>query len=168
MNSEQPRLVSSSHLVEEGHEATSEFEFGLIVAWNAFSRWATRCMLAAGGEDMAIMDIVMLHQICHRGRRKKLADICFTLNLADTHAAAYSLKKLVSAKLANGEKVGKEVLYSPTESGEILVKQYREIRGTCLLSGIDTASNKTLEDCALVLRRMSGEYDQAARSATSI
>jgi predicted MarR family transcription regulator len=26
----------------------SEFEFGLIVAWNAFSRWAVRCMAAAG------------------------------------------------------------------------------------------------------------------------
>ena len=33
-------IVSSSHLVSPQSVELSEFEFGLIVAWNAFSRWA--------------------------------------------------------------------------------------------------------------------------------
>ena len=36
-------IVSSSHLVSPRSVELSEFEFGLIVAWNAFSRWAVRC-----------------------------------------------------------------------------------------------------------------------------
>ncbi|MDV4146705.1 transcriptional regulator, partial [Shimia sp. FJ5] len=40
------RIVSSRHLAEgEGWEV-SEFEFGLIIAYNAFSRWMMRCMAA--------------------------------------------------------------------------------------------------------------------------
>ena len=34
-------VVSSSHLVSPRSVELSEFEFGMIVAWNAFSRW--RC-----------------------------------------------------------------------------------------------------------------------------
>ena len=41
-------IVSSSHLVSAKSVELSELEFGLIVAWNAFSRWAVRCMAAAG------------------------------------------------------------------------------------------------------------------------
>ena len=35
-------IVSSSHLVSAKSVELSELEFGLIVAWNAFSRWAMR------------------------------------------------------------------------------------------------------------------------------
>ncbi len=91
----------------------SEFEFGLIVAWNAFSRWAVRCMAAAGCPDLTITDVLLLHHISHRARNKKLADICFVLNYEDTHVVAYSLKKLVAAGLAHAGKQGKEVFYSP-------------------------------------------------------
>ena len=41
-------IVSSSHLVSPRSVEASEFEFGMIVAWNAFSRWMVRCMAAAG------------------------------------------------------------------------------------------------------------------------
>ena len=47
-------IVSSSHLVSPRSAELSEFEFGLIVAWNAFSRWAMRCMAAAGVGDLTI------------------------------------------------------------------------------------------------------------------
>ena len=42
------RIVSSSHLVAEGAAETSELEYGLFVATNAFNRWIVRCMAAAG------------------------------------------------------------------------------------------------------------------------
>src|SRR6187402_2613242 len=111
-------IVSSSHLVSPRSVELSELEFGLIVAWNAFSRWCVRCMAAAGCPDLTITDVLLLHHINHRARNKKLADICFVLNYEDTHVVAYSLKKLVAAKLVATEKVGKEVLYRPTPAGE--------------------------------------------------
>src|SRR5438445_6207970 len=121
-------IVSSSHLVSPRSVELSELEFGLIVAWNAFARWVVRCMAAAGCADLTITDVLVLHHICHRARNKKLGDICFVLNVEDVHVVAYSLKKLVSAKLAHGEKVGKEVFYSPTAQGEAAVQRYRAVR----------------------------------------
>ena len=83
-------IVSSSHLVSPRSLELSEFEFGLIVAWNAFSRWAVRCMAAAGCPDLTITDVLLMHHVSHRARNKKLADICFVLNYEDTHVVAYS------------------------------------------------------------------------------
>ncbi len=161
-------IVSSSHLVSPRSLELSEFEFGLIVAWNAFSRWAVRCMAAAGCPDLTITDVLLLHHINHRARNKKLADICFVLNYEDTHVVAYSLKKLVTAGLAQAEKVGKEVFYSPTSKGEAMVQQYRAVREDCLVQSLDTELNADIGEMARLLRTMSGMYDQAARAATSL
>ena len=161
-------IVSSSHLVSAKSVELSELEFGLIVAWNAFSRWAVRCMAAAGCSDLAIMDVLVLHHICHRGRNKKVGDICFVLNVEDTHIVAYSLKKLLGADLAQADKVGKEVFYSPTANGERAVARYREVREACLIANLDADRNADIGESARLLRTMSGLYDQAARAATSL
>ena len=161
-------IVSSSHLVSPRSVELSEFEFGMIVAWNAFSRWAMRCMAAAGRPDLTITDVLVLHHLNHRERNKKLADICFVLNYEDTHVVAYSLKKLVAAGLVLTEKVGKEVIYSPSPTGEAAVQQYREVRETCLIDNLDAARNPDIGEMARLLRTMSGLYDQAARAATSL
>ncbi len=162
------RIVSSLHLVAEGGEASSELEFGLIIAWHAFSRWCERCMAAAGGPELAITDILLLHHVSHRGREKKLADICFVLNFEDTHVVSYALRKLVKAGLASARKVGKEVFYATTPEGEALVQRYRGVRDLCLVPSMDAAFNGELGQVARALRRMSGFYDQAARAATSL
>ena len=161
-------IVSSSHLVSPHSVELSEFEFGMIVAWNAFSRWAMRCMAAAGCPDLTITDVLVLHHLNHRERNKKLADICFVLNYEDTHVVAYSLKKLVAAQLVQAEKVGKEVIYRPTPSGEAAVQQYREVREDCLIANLDAERNGDIGEMARLLRTMSGLYDQAARAATSL
>jgi predicted MarR family transcription regulator len=161
-------IVSSSHLVSPRSVELSELEFGLIVAWNAFSRWAMRCMAAAGCPDLTITDVLVLHHINHRARNKKLADICFVLNYEDTHVVAYSLKKLVAADLAQTQKLGKEVFYSPTEAGEAAVARYREVREACLVDNLDVERNHDIGEMARFLRTMSGLYDQAARAATSL
>ena len=70
-------IVSSAHLISPRSRELSELEFGLIVAWNAFSRWAVRCMAATGCPDLTITDVLVLHHLAHRERNKKLADICF-------------------------------------------------------------------------------------------
>jgi predicted MarR family transcription regulator len=161
-------IVSSSHLVSAKSVELSELEFGLIVAWNAFSRWAVRCMSAAGGADLTITDVLVLHHICHRARNKKVGDICFVLNVEDTHVVAYSLKKLVAGGLAHGERIGKEVFYSPTAAGETAVAKYREVREACLIANLDADRNADIGESARLLRTMSGLDDQAARAATSL
>lgn len=161
-------IVSSAHLVSPRSVELSEFEFGLIVAWNAFARWAVRCMAAAGCPDLTITDVLLLHHLSHRARNKKLADICFVLNYEDTHVVAYSLKKLVGAGLAVAEKQGKEVFYRPSDDGEAFVARYREVREECLVKSLDTELNADIGELARLLRTMSGMYDQAARAATSL
>jgi predicted MarR family transcription regulator len=161
-------IVSSAHLVSPRSAELSEFEFGLIVAWNAFSRWAVRCMSAAGMSELTITDVLLLHHVNHRARNKKLADICFVLNYEDTHVVAYSLKKLVAAKLLKADKVGKEVFYHPTASGEAAVQAYRQVREECLVKSLDTELNADIGELARLLRTMSGMYDQAARAASSL
>ncbi len=163
------RIVSSSHLVSEKSPELSEFEFGLIIAGHAFDRWMIRCMAAAGYKDMTPTDVLVLHHVNHRGREKRLADVCFVLNIEDTHVVSYSLKKLVAAGLVSGNKRGKEVFFSTTPKGEALCLRYREVREACLLPGFSGAEEENLRlgELARVLRTLSGRYDQAARAATS-
>lgn len=163
-------IVSSSHLASGRSAELSEFEFGLIICSNAFNRWAVRCMSAAGMKDMSIIDVLVLHHINHRAREKKLADIAFILNIEDTHVVNYSLKKLQSLGLVKTEKRGKEVLYSTNEEGQAVCHRYYEIREQVLVSALggDGTESFELSELARFLRRLSGLYDQAARSATSL
>lgn len=163
-------IVSSLHLASGRSAELSEFEFGLIIASNAFNRWAVRCISAAGMKDMTITDVLVLHHINHRAREKKLADIAFILNIEDTHIVNYSLKKLHTLGLVNTEKRGKEVLYSTNEAGQALCVRYFEIREQVLVSGLkgDGTESFELGELARFLRLLSGLYEQAARSATSM
>ncbi len=163
-------IVSSAHLASGQSAELSEFEFGLIIASNAFNRWAVRCMSASGMKDMTITDVLVLHHINHRAREKKLSDIAFILNMEDTHVVNYSLKKLQSLGLVQTERRGKEVLYSTNEKGRDLCLRYFEIREQVLVSALtgDGTDNFELAELARFLRVLSGLYDQAARAATSI
>jgi predicted MarR family transcription regulator len=163
-------IVSSAHLASGRSAELSEFEFGMIIASNAFNRWAVRCISAAGMKDMTITDVLVLHHINHRAREKKLADIAFILNIEDTHIVNYSLKKLQALGLVKTEKRGKEVLYSTNDKGQELCRRYFEIREQVLVSGLtgDGTESFELSELARFLRVLSGLYDQAARSAASI
>lgn len=163
-------IVSSSHLVSDKSAELSEFEFGLIVVSNAFNRWMVRCMAAAGMKDLAALDVSLLHHVNHRDRQKKLADICFVLNVEDTHVVAYSLRKLVGLGLVQSEKVGKEAFYATTEQGQALCEAYRQVREQCLMAALADSGqqNQDIGDCAQLMRLLSGLYDQASRSAASL
>jgi predicted MarR family transcription regulator len=165
-----PRFVSSAHLVSERSPELSEFEFGMILAVNAFNRWVVRCMAATGVKDMTTLEVLLLHHVHHRARQKKLADICFMYNIEDTHVVSYSLKKLVALGLVASERSGKEVLFSTTPRGAEVITRYREVREHCLISGLaeDGRDNRAIGDLAQFLRFLSAHYDQAARAATSL
>lgn len=164
------RIVSSRHLAEgEGWEV-SEYEFGLIIAYNAFSRWMTRCMTAAGQPDLNPLDILILHNVNHRDREKRLSDICFLLNIEDSHTVNYALRKLLKSGLVTSEKRGKEVFYSTSATGAELCSAYRDIRRQCLLDAVGSTdlSGQELRGIARSLRALSGQYDQASRAAASL
>jgi predicted MarR family transcription regulator len=163
------RIVSSSHLVSAKSPELSEFEFGLIIATHAFNRWLIRCMGAAGVKDMTPVDVLVMHHINHRKSEKRLADLCFVLNIEDTHVVSYSVKKLVGMKLVTSKKRGKEVFLTTTDEGAELCMRYRDVRQACLLPGFSgrDEENQHLGDIARLLRTLSGRYDQAARAAAS-
>jgi predicted MarR family transcription regulator len=163
-------IVSSAHLVSPQSAEMSEFEFGLIVASNAFHRWVVHCMAAAGLKDLMPLDVLVLHHVTHRARDKRLSDICFIMNIEDTHLVNYSLKKLVSLGVVVSSKSGKEVTYAATTEGSAMVQRYREIREQCLIQALhaDDGLNRDIGELARLLRVLSGMYDQAARSAASL
>ena len=163
-------IVSSAHLVSPQSAEMSEFEFGLIVASNAFHRWVVHCMSAAGLKDLMPLDVLVLHHVTHRARHKRLSDICFIMNIEDTHLVNYSLKKLASLGVVVSSKSGKEVTYAATDTGGAFVQRYREIREQCLIQALhaDDGLNKDIGELARLLRVLSGTYDQAARSAASL
>ncbi|MCB1989614.1 MAG: winged helix DNA-binding protein, partial [Burkholderiaceae bacterium] len=116
-------IVSSAHLVSAHSAEMSEFEFGLIVAGNAFHRWVVHCMAAAGLKELTPLDVLVLHHVTHRARDKRLADICFIMNVEDTHLVNYALKKLQGLGVVASQKNGKEVTYAATEEGRAHVQR---------------------------------------------
>lgn len=164
------RIVSSRHLADGDNWEVSEIEYGMIIAFNAFSRWMTRCMSAAGNTGLTPLEILVLHNTNHRGRDKRLTDICFLLNIEDTHTVNYALRKLMKMELLVSEKRGKEVFYRTSEAGNALCEGYRDVRERCFLDGIDRLdmTGEEMRDIAAALRTLSGQYDQASRAATSL
>ena len=163
-------IVSSAHLVSPDSAEMSEFEFGLIVAGNAFHRWIIHCMAAAGLKDLTPLDVLVLHHVTHRARDKRLADICFIMNIEDTHLVNYALKKLQGLGVVMSQKNGKDVTYAATDMGRQYVQRYREIRESCLIDALkaDDGLNRDIGELARLLRVLSGMYDQAARAAASL
>jgi predicted MarR family transcription regulator len=161
--------VTSSHLAASYPEL-SGFEFGLIVAWHAFERWMLRCMAAATGgkRELAAVDVLVLHHVHHRLSPKRIADLCFVLNIEDTHVVSYSLKKLAAAGLVRSERRGKEVFFSTTPSGAELCGRYKRVRDGCLVSAFTQSGEESerLAQIAQFLRSQAGVYDQASRTAT--
>jgi predicted MarR family transcription regulator len=92
----------------------------------------------------------------------------------------YALKKLTRLGLVSGDKRGKEIFYATTKDGQAACEKYREVREDCLVSafsafGGDPTSeggagelNEQIGEAADLLRALSGLYDQAARSASSL
>src|SRR5580704_5774140 len=130
------RVVSSAHLAAGNSPALSEFEFGLILLSHAFYRWITRCADAAGFPDLSPLDVLVLHTVNHRDKKKRLADICLVLNVEDTHTVNYALKKLERLSLVKAEKIGKEKVIGVTTKGGVSCRKYYEIRETLLVATV--------------------------------
>lgn len=163
-------LVSSAHLVSERAAELSELEFGLNMAMHAYQRWLVRCMTAAGHPELGSLDVLVLHLVCHRGRAKRLSDVCLLLDVEDNHVVSYSLKKLLRLGLLTVQRRGKESYFAASEAGRQAAAAYREVREACLIDTLPGLgrSNAEIGELARLLRALSGHYDQAARAATSL
>lgn len=163
-------IVSSAHLAQENYWQLSEMEYAMTMAYNAFSRWMVHCVAALGYKDFNPLDVLVLHNVNHRTREKRLADIVFTLNIDDNHTVNYSLKKLMKNELVESRKIGKEMFYQTTAKGQAVCEKYREVRKACLLDAADVTERNVEEisHSALILRSLSGLYDQASRAASSL
>lgn len=163
-------IVSSGHLAAGAMPALSEFEFAMSMTVHAFHRWMVRGMAAAGMADLSPLDVLVLHNVNHRAKPKRLADICLVLNIEDTHLVNYALKKLERLKLLRSGRKGKEKTVTVTPAGEEACRRYAHIREQLLVksvlaTGLDPVR---LSEIAAAMRSLSGQYDQAARAAASL
>jgi len=163
-------VVSSAHLANSALPEASELEFALTMANNAFHRWMTRCMAAAGAPGMAPLEILILHLVHHRARPKTLADICLVLNIEDTHLVNYALRKLNERGLILSGRKGKEKTVEIAPEGAALCARYGEVREALLIRGLQSTGidPDEVSRLAALLRAISGSYDQAARAAASL
>ena len=163
-------IVSSGHLASGAMPGLSEFEFGLILASHAFHRWMVRCMAAAGVPDLSPLDVLVLHNVNHRDKPKRLADICLVLAVEDTHLVSYALKKLERAGLIAGGRQGKEKTVTVTPEGRAACDRYHAVREALLVKGVLTygLEEGEMSRLAAEMRSLSGHYDQAARAAASL
>ncbi|WP_300033405.1 winged helix DNA-binding protein [uncultured Roseobacter sp.] len=162
-------VVSSAHLASGSFAEISELEYGLILSTHAFQRWTVRAISMAGYPELSSLDVLVLHSVFHRDRPKKLADICLVLNVEDTHTVNYSIKKLIKAGLVKDGRQGKEKTVAVTEKGAETCVRYRDIREGLLLRAVAELGlePEQVSRAATLLRLMSGQYDQAARAATT-
>jgi predicted MarR family transcription regulator len=136
-------IVSAAHLAESGLPTLSEVEFALTMTSNAFQRWIVRCMAASGQPGLSPVE--------------------------DTHVITYAVKKLEVLGLIKTGKRKKEKIVATTPKGYALCECYRRTRNTLLVDSVNAADldPKELGRLAALLRSLSGQYDQAARTATA-
>lgn len=147
----------------------SETDLGLVNAMHAFQRWIVSALRDCGFRDLTVIDALVLDLLKQRGHDKRLADICFMLNIEDTHVVGYSLRKLIDRGVVATRKHGKEVTYAMTPAGEECLRHFQEIHQRHLLDTLEALqlNRDILSALARYLRKMSGLYDQAARAASS-
>lgn len=163
-----PPIVSSAHLAQGGSPALSELEFSLTLAATAYQRWMSRCAAAAGAQ-LSPLEVLILHTVRHRDRPKRFVDIMLVLHIEDAHLANYAVRKLETAGLVVGRRVGKEKLVEATESGVAFCERYKHMREQLLVAGLAESglTEEGLSQSAARLRTLSGIYNEAARAAAT-
>ncbi|MFV0573868.1 MAG: winged helix DNA-binding protein [Vibrio sp.] len=167
--SEHLPIVSSSHLASDEAATLSEFEYALTMMNNAFQRWMQSCSTASDMPELSPLDILVVHNIYHRNRAKRISDVAFTLNIDDLHTVSYSVRKLVKRQLVESTRQGKDTFYNITPEGKAFCNHYRMIREQCLVEAMKAMNiSDQLGDVATLMRTLSGFYDQASRAVRSL
>lgn len=161
-------VVAAAHLAAGAMPALSEIEFAMTLMHHSFQRWMVRCMAAAGVPGLQPLSVHLLHAVAHRGQDKTLSELCMMFNIEDTHVVTYAIKKLEELDLVESSRRGKEKTVMATKKGLEACARYHEVREALLVSSIKRLNldEDALSNIAAMMRTISGQYDQAARSAT--
>ncbi|MDZ5698149.1 MULTISPECIES: winged helix DNA-binding protein [Phyllobacteriaceae] len=160
-------VVAAEHLAAGAMPALSEIEFAMTLMHHSFQRWMVRCMTAAGVPGLQPVAVHLLHAVAHRGRAKTLSELCMMFNIEDTHVVTYAVKKLAALGLVKSSRRGKEKTIEATEKGLEACRRYHQVREALLVDSIKRLKldEEALSNIAATMRTISGQYDQAARSA---
>lgn len=163
-------VVSAAHLAAGAMPALSEIEFAMTLMHHSFERWMVRCMAAAGVPGLQPIAVHLLHAVNHRSREKTLSELCMMFNIEDVHVVSYAIKKLAALGLVKTGRRGKEKTVKATQKGMDACQHYHEVREALLIASTKRLNldEAALSGIAAMLRAISGQYDQAARSATSL
>jgi predicted MarR family transcription regulator len=149
-------------------EVLSEMELALTVLWNSVHRWMSQRTQAENTSGLSDLDVFLLHLLVYRNKQLRGIDLAFALSIDDMHLVSYSLKKLQRQNLISGSRIGKEVFYLPTSTGKQHYLDFLEDRKNFLEPSMQFISrDHDLKALNVMLRALSGVYEQAARSAAS-
>ena len=163
-------VVAAAHLAAGTMPALSEVEFAMTLMHHSFQRWMVHCMAAAGQPGLQPLSVHLLHAVAHRGREKTLSELCMMFNIEDTHLVTYAIKKLAVEGLVESGRRGKEKTVRATEKGLAACRRYHAVREALLVKSLKRLNldEEALSEIAGAMRTISGQYDQAARSATIV
>jgi predicted MarR family transcription regulator len=163
------RDASARPRAETGSGSVKELRTRSVGAMHAFQRWIVSAMREAGLKNLSVIEALILDQMRHRARNKRLADICFVLNIEDARVVSYSLRKLVARGIVCVERHRKEYFYSVSAACGQHLLHFEQIHERSVLDALAMLQfhQSALPELAQYLRKMSGLYDQAARAASS-
>lgn len=154
------------HLAHTPHEVNvTELEFALMRVQEAFSRWQSECLAAAGGLSASGSENALLHVIRLHERAKPLKELARLTNRDDIPNLQYALRKLV--KLGLIEQIGgrSNAVYAVTDRGREVTDRYAQLRAQLLIEFTEAVSgfDDRLRQSTQTLNLLSGIYEQAAR-----
>jgi len=145
----------------------STFEYDLITVMFGFFRWIETCMNASDVIGLNSLDILIMHALNRRPKGQRLSEIGVVMNIDDTHLIAYSLKKLMNAKLVEATRTGRERIFVTTAEGDAACATYHRIREKFLVREVAKRENdfNQFEKVAAKLSDLASMYDRAGRAA---
>ncbi|MEN3813495.1 winged helix DNA-binding protein [Chromobacterium piscinae] len=157
--------LKSPHLVK-GYCDLPNLESSLVIAFHAYSRWITRCMVAACGESMGAIDVLVLRYINSSPQHaKRLTDVCIALNIVDSYIVSYALKKMIGLNLVCAAKNGKENFYKITKQGARACEQYNTLYEACFIAKLNASSipGMSVQTDSRIMQYLAVQYDMASR-----
>jgi len=155
------------HLAQtEAGRVLSAFEFTLERLFQAFYRWKSECLAAAGGAGLTGGDTAILNVIRMREQPKSLSEVARLLNREDMSNVQYALRKLLQEGLVEKSDGAsrKSTTYRVTAKGFDVTERYAELRLEVLMVLLRALGDNRdrFGEVGHFLDLMAGMYDQAA------
>lgn len=169
----EPKYYRGWHLAESDFEyKVTSFEWSILRFYESFSRFISETGSIIIGTDLKLSEHIILHVIRMQDRPKNSATIARLMNRDDIPNIQYGLRKLESAGLVQKIKEGKgnQFVYTVTELGEKVTREYHDIRAEILMNRLMEIQNapEKMEMLANFLSILTGVYEEGARDSATI